>query len=101
MLFVAVANFDAARFVASHPEFNLDVADYMSFEEGDRIFERPAPKDVAPEGWAYGVHAKTQKIAWYPPDFVRRVDLKQRAIVCRSTSSAGRYTSKLLVIIAT
>ena len=61
MLFVAVANFDAARFVASHPEFNLDEADYMSFEVGDRIIERPAPKDVAPEGWAYGEHAKTRK----------------------------------------
>ena len=100
MLFVAVANFDAARFAASHPEFNLVVADYMSFEVGDRIIERPAPKDVAPEGWAYGEHAKTQKKKWYPPNFVRRVEL-QRAIVCRSTSSAGRYTSKLLVIIAT
>ena len=79
MLFFAVADFDAALFIASHPTFTLDVEDYMSFEQGDRIFKRPAPQDVAPQGWSYGVHAKTQRKAWYPPAFVRKVDMEQIA----------------------
>ena len=79
MLFFAVADFDAALFIASHPTFTLDVEDYMSFEQGDRIFKRPAPPEVAPQGWSYGVHEKTQRWAWYPPAFVRKADMEQIA----------------------
>ena len=77
MSFVTVADWNALAFVLNHD--SLDVNDYLSFEKGDRIFYRQAPADIAPEGWAFGVHANTMKAGWYPPAFVQRLDLKKRA----------------------